>query len=73
MEEVRMKRHRFQSSIDKLVKDAYELAITAHKMQSLKTLESSNDLRKATKLKKVEIMSATLWRNLWFSIEVLSN
>ena len=32
MEEVRMKRHRFQSSIDKLVKDAYELAITAHKM-----------------------------------------
>ena len=50
-----MKRHRFQSSIDELVKDADELAITAQETQSLKTLEGSNDLRKAAKLRKVEI------------------
>ena len=54
-EEVCMKRHRLQSSIEELVKDVDELAITAQQTQSLKTLERSNDLRKAAKLKKVEI------------------
>ena len=41
-----MKRHRFQSSIDELVKDADELAITAQETQSLKTLEGLRKLRK---------------------------
>ena len=50
-----MKRHRLQSSIDELVKDADELAITAQETQSLETLERSNDLGKATKLQKVAI------------------
>ena len=50
IEEVRMKRHRLQSSIDELVKDADELAITSQETQSLKTLERSNDLKKAAKL-----------------------
>ena len=54
-EEVCMKRHRLQFSIEELVKDADELAITAQQTQSLETLERSNDLRKAAKLKKVEI------------------
>ena len=55
IEEVGMKRHCLQSSVDKLVKDADELAITAQETQSLKTLERSNDLKNAVKLKKVEI------------------
>ena len=50
-----MKRHRLQTVIDELVKDTDELAIAAQETQSLKTLETSNDLRKAAKLKKVEI------------------
>ena len=50
IEEVRMKRHRLQSSIDELFKDADELAITSQETQSLKTLERSNDLKKAAKL-----------------------
>ena len=55
IEEVRMKRHRLQSSIDELVKDANELAIIAQETQSLKSLGRSNDLRKAAKLMHVEI------------------
>ena len=55
IEEVLMKRHRLQSSIGELVKDADELAITAQETQNMKTLERSNDLRKAAILKKVDI------------------
>ena len=65
IEEVRMKRHRLQSSIDELVKDEDELTITAQETEGLKALERSNDLRKAAKLKiKRRLMSVTLWRNL---------
>ena len=46
---------RFVSSIDELVKDADELAITAQETQSLKMQEKSNDLSKVAKSKKVEI------------------
>ena len=46
---------RFVSSIDELVKDADELAITAQETQSLKMHEKSNDLSKVAKSKKVEI------------------
>ena len=50
-----MKRHHLQSRIYELVKDTDEVAITTQETKSLKTLEWSNDLRKAAKLKKVEI------------------
>ena len=46
---------RFVSSIDELVKDADELAITAQETKSLKMQEKSNDLSKVAKSKKVEI------------------
>ena len=56
IEEACIKRYNLQSSIDELVKDADELAET----QNLKTLERSNDLRKAAKLKEVEINECDL-------------
>ena len=60
-----MKRHRLQSSIDELVKDEHELAITAQETEGLKTLERSIDLKKAANLKiKRRLMSVTLGRNL---------
>ena len=46
---------RFVSSIDELVKDADELAITAQETKSLKMQEKSNDLSNVAKSKKVEI------------------
>ena len=55
IELIRAKRHRLQSNIDELVKDADELAIKVQEIQSLKALERLNDLRKAAKLMKVEI------------------
>ena len=62
IEEVHMKRHHLQSIIDELVKDADELANTAQETKSLKTLERSNGLRKAGKLKIVEINKCDLYR-----------
>ena len=62
IEEVHMKSHHLQSSIDELVKDADELANTAQEIKSLKALERSNDLRKAGKLKIMEISKCDLYR-----------
>ena len=55
IEKLRMKSHRLQSSIDELVKDPDKLAIAAQESQSFKTLERSNNLRKAANLKKVQM------------------
>ena len=57
--------------MDELVKDAGELAITDQDTQSLKTLERSYGLRKAAKLKKVEINGCDHMEELWFSVEIL--
>ena len=56
IEEVRKKKQHLQSSVDELVKDADELALVAEEKKDMKILERSNDLRKAARLKKVEIV-----------------
>lgn len=70
-EEVCLKRHCLRSSIDELVNDADEIAITAKETQSLRTLERSNDLRKTAKLKKVEINESDRMEESLISIEIL--
>lgn len=55
IEQVAKKRRHLQSSIDELLKDADDMALKAQDDQCFKTLERSNDLRKAAALKKGEI------------------
>ena len=55
IEQVRKRKRHLQSSIDELLKDADEMAQKAQDTENFKTLERSNNLRKADRLKKAEI------------------